>query len=136
MPSIIPSEDIVFESYESALRSLKDALDAPYNEFVRDATIQRFEYSMELSWKTLKRFLKVVYEVDEAAVRELFRKAQRFQIIPDAGRWILYLERRNLTSHTYNEHTAQDVYNVIGPFYRDACALLEAMQDGYRRHKG
>lgn len=130
------SEEIVFETYAAALKSLKEALDTPYSELVRDATIQRFEYSVELSWKTLKRFLKVVYEVDEAAVRELFRKAERFGLITSAANWIVYLEKRNLTSHTYNEHTAQDVFNAVRPFYEDAIQLLGAMQDGYRRHKG
>lgn len=130
------NEEIVFDTYESALKSLKVTLDEPYSDLIRDATIQRFEYSVELSWKTLKRFLKIVYEVDEAAVRELFRKAERFGVVESAGQWIVYIEKRNLTSHTYNENTAQEVYQVITPFYLDAIKLLEAMKYGYRRHKG
>ena len=130
------NEEIVFDTYESALKSLKVTLDEPYSDLIRDATIQRFEYSVELSWKTLKRFLKIVYEVDEAAVRELFRKAERFGVVESAGQWIVYIEKRNLTSHTYNENTAQEVYHVITPFYLDAIKLLEAMKYGYRRHKG
>lgn len=130
------NEEVVFDTYESALKSLKVTLDEPYSDLIRDATIQRFEYSVELSWKTLKRFLKIVYEVDEAAVRELFRKAERFGVVESAGQWIIYIEKRNLTSHTYNENTAQEVYQVITPFYLDAIKLLEAMKDGYRRHKG
>lgn len=129
-------DKIVFDTYESALSSLKTALDEPYSDFVRDATIQRFEYCVELSWKTLKRFLKVVYEVDEAAVRELFRKAERFSLIQNSAPWIIYLEKRNLTSHTYNENTAQDVFRTAQPFYNDAMLLLGAMKDGYHRHKG
>ncbi|HOO50716.1 MAG TPA: nucleotidyltransferase substrate binding protein [Alphaproteobacteria bacterium] len=128
--------EIVFESYEKALMSLKEVLDMPYSDLVRDATIQRFEYCVELSWKTLKRFLKVVYQLDEAATRELFRKAARYGVVADVGPWILYLEKRNLTSHTYNLETAQDVYAVVPPFYKDACLLLQAMKDGYDRHNG
>ena len=45
-----------------ALRSLKKSLDQPKDEFVRDSVIQRFEYSFEICWKTLKRYFEIRFE--------------------------------------------------------------------------
>lgn len=60
---------------KQALDSLELALAQPKNEFIRDAVIQRFEYSFELSWKTLKRFLKLYYAYQEGHLKDLFRLA-------------------------------------------------------------
>ncbi|RMH54251.1 MAG: nucleotidyltransferase, partial [Candidatus Hydrogenedentota bacterium] len=48
-------------SFQGALESLRRGIErarrVPEDEEVRDAVIQRFEYSFELAWKMLKRRL-------------------------------------------------------------------------------
>lgn len=44
------------QSFEKVLRQLEKALQEPLSEYVRDATIQRFEFTYELAWKTLKAY--------------------------------------------------------------------------------
>lgn len=51
------SNELILTHLKKALMTLKEALKQPKNNFIRDAVIQRFKYSYELSWKTLKRFL-------------------------------------------------------------------------------
>ena len=130
------SEALVFDTYEKALATLKLALDEPLDDFIRDSAIQRFEYSIELSWKTLRRYLIVVYNIEEGATREIFRIAERNNIIDDALVWIDYVDKRNMTSHTYHEDIAAKVYETAQKFYGDAIKLLQTMKDGYARHKG
>jgi nucleotidyltransferase substrate binding protein (TIGR01987 family) len=77
-----------------------------------DATIQRFEYTIELFWKLLKRVLQslgreVVYPKD------ILREAYAGKLIGDEDIWLQMLQDRNLTSHTYNEELADSIYQNI-----------------------
>ena len=81
------------------------------NEFVRDAAIQRFEFTFETVWKLLKSWVE---ELDPGVkIRhpgECFREAFKKGLIDNDPRWIQSIEERNKTSHTYNEAKAEEVY--------------------------
>ena len=81
-------------------------------EIYRDAAIQRFEFTVELFWKVLKKFLR--YEKLEANTpREVLRKSYIAQIIEDEEKWLKMMSDRNKTSHTYNETLAQEISTRI-----------------------
>lgn len=107
-----------------AVASLRDALAQPKTPYTRDATIQRFEYTFELSWKTLRRYLAAEAGVDSFNLKDLFRQAGRQGIIADVEAWFTYLKGRNLTSHTYNEKTAEETFRLAAAFLPDTEALL------------
>ncbi len=44
--------------FERAVDRISDALAQERNDYIRDAAIQRFEFTFELAWKTLKAFLE------------------------------------------------------------------------------
>ncbi|MBI2602774.1 MAG: nucleotidyltransferase substrate binding protein [Deltaproteobacteria bacterium] len=111
-----------------ALESLKKSIDQPKDEFTRDSTIQRFEYSFELSWKTLKRYFSLNQGLDESNVKNLFREAGKQKLIDSIDSWFEYLRARNLTSHTYNENTAEEVYKAACRFFVDAKELLTRLE--------
>jgi len=101
------------------------------DELVRDGVIQRFEYTMDLSWKLLQRYLKTDLQVEESAIRskkDLFREAARLKIISDAERWIAHYEARNATSHDYDQEKAKAVYAQVLLFLPDVKKLLEALR--------
>ena len=96
------------EPLEKAIDQLKSGITQcttdPHNELLRDGGIQRFEYTMDLSWKLLQRYLKHIAQIDESAIRtknDLFREAARLRIISSAEVWIGHYEARNETPHTY-----------------------------------
>jgi len=93
---------------------------------LRDAAIQRFEYTLELAWKTLKRVLQK-RGLEAYSPREVFRVAAADQLIQDSAIWIEFIERRNLTSHTYNESTAERVYEVIFRFKQELDTLWQKL---------
>ena len=108
----------------------------PANELSRDGVIQRFEFTMDLCWKLLQRYLKDYAQIGDAAIRtrkDLFREGARLELIADAEAWILHYEARNETSHTYNNSTAERVYERAKVFATDARELLEALRDAARR---
>ena len=115
-------------SWKRALANLERAITrstaAPKDEEVRDAVIQRFEYSYELSWKMLKRHLEQVVPdpgaVDQWSFKELMREAAERGLIAAVEPWMEYRYQRNLTAHVYDEETARRVYESARSFIVDA----------------
>ena len=116
-----------WEDYHRAMDSLRIAVkwERDADNMYLDATIQRFEFCFELAWKLMKSAL--AYEGIEASrPRSSIREGWKQGLIDSAEKWLDMLEKRNLSSHTYNETTAMDVYNCIIAEYVD---LLSALED-------
>jgi len=86
---------------ERAMSKLEDALRIPKDrELVTEGTIQRFEFVIELTWKTLKRALE--YEgLHPKTPRESVKEAFRIGWLHDEQAWLDMLVQRNTTSHIY-----------------------------------
>ena len=113
------------EVRDSAAR-LAEAVAEPESELVRDATIQRFEFTFEVVWKALKLYLeRQGYEC--GGPRPTLKKAFAENLISNPGEgdvWLQMLEDRNLTSHAYDEALARRIYrNIVA----DDAPLLSAM---------
>ncbi|MBN1960395.1 MAG: nucleotidyltransferase substrate binding protein [Deltaproteobacteria bacterium] len=98
--------------YKKALARLQQALQEPENELIRDAVIQRFEFTFELAWKTIKLYLEF-QNIEVRSPRDTLREALKLGLIDDGNVWSLLLEKRNLTSHTYDENLAIEVYQFV-----------------------
>jgi nucleotidyltransferase substrate binding protein (TIGR01987 family) len=98
--------------FEKSLQRLKDIVQAERTVANRDSTVKRFEFTTELAWKVIQKFLR-----DQGILcrspRECIREAFKFGLISDDERWLQMLEDRNLTVHTYNETTADEVYSRV-----------------------
>lgn len=121
-------------SLQSALQTLEEGLDqaeaTPANLLLRDGVIQRFEYSVDLCWKLLLRYLHHVAQVPESDIRtkrDIFREGARLGLLADPQAWFEYYDARNMTSHSYDSSVASGIYVLARPFSRDAHALLEAL---------
>jgi nucleotidyltransferase substrate binding protein (TIGR01987 family) len=115
---------LILTPLKKAIASLKKVLAQPKNEFIRDTAIQRFEYTYELSWKMLKRYLTEEAGIEEFNIKNLFRVAARIGLIDNVESWFKYQKARNLTPHTYNEKTAEETFNIVQQFLPDAEKLL------------
>lgn len=98
--------------YLKALRQLERACQQPFDEFIRDSVIQRFEFTYELAWKMLKLRLQVE-SVEANSPRQVFQEALQVGLIHDGNSWSEMQRMRNLTSHTYDESLAEQVYAFI-----------------------
>jgi nucleotidyltransferase substrate binding protein (TIGR01987 family) len=95
-----------------AVQRLEEACMQPFSSFIRDSVIQRFEFCWELAWKTLR--LKLESEGLLANTpRETWQQALQVGLIHDGNAWSEAQKNRNLTSHTYDEKLAEDVYRYI-----------------------
>lgn len=98
---------------------LTEAVAQPESELIRDATIQRFEFTFEVVWKTLKLYLeRQGYEC--GGPRPTLKKAFAENLIAtaeEADVWFRMLEDRNLTSHAYDEALARRIYtHIVGDY--------------------
>ena len=122
---------IVLTPFNKALSSLNAALAQTKDEFVRDAVIQRFEYTYELAWKMLKRHLdesEGAATIDALSRKDLFRLAGERGILDNVEAWFGYHRARNETSHTYDANKAEQVYEVARQFAPDAGKLLVELE--------
>ena len=109
-----------------------NSLDEVARNAIKAGVIQHFEFTYELCWKFMKRWLETNISAgiaDGVTRRELFRLAAENRLIDDVEQWMRYHEARNLTSHTYQPEIAQRVYNTAHDFARDAARLLAALEE-------
>jgi nucleotidyltransferase substrate binding protein (TIGR01987 family) len=131
------SPPLDLSSLRGALASLLRALTRwqatdSQDEELRDACIQRFEYTFELSWKMLRRRLELdlpdAQAVDAMSFRELMRGGGERGLVRDVDAWMVFRDKRNITSHTYNAAKAADVAAVIPAFAQHAQELLAQLE--------
>ena len=122
------------KNYSRAFAQLEDAiksyLAAPQDTLYRDGLIQRFEFTVELAWKSLREYLEdqgVVLAV--VSPRAVLKEAYAAGVIDDADMWNAIISARNITSHVYDEKTAEDVATQI---CNDFLPLLKALGEFYR----
>ena len=124
---------IDFSPLEKALtslnRALVRALAAPEDEELRDACIQRFEYTFELCWKMLRRYLEVTLpnpeEVDGMSFQTLIRTGSEQGLLLNGwDRWVNYRKARGTSSHVYDGEKAREVFGVVPEFLLEAKYLL------------
>lgn len=102
-----------FDNFEKAFLRLKDALrnDSP-SELEKAGVIQYFEFTFELGWKTLKDYLQEM-GVEARFPRDTIKEAFSNGLIQNGDLWLDMLEKRNLMSHTYDEFTANQSFQMV-----------------------
>ena len=133
MPDDKPTKLLIsIGNLKRALRRLGEALQiSDDNALVVDGTIQRFEFAIELCWKTLRRAL-LVEGIETTTPREALREAYRVHWLEDEAVWLSMLKDRNETSHVYSEEKAREIYGRIGGYHAAMLRVLETLTKKYR----
>jgi len=116
---------------EQALQTLTQILKEPYSTIVRDATIQRFEYTFESFWKFLREYLREHEGLICNSPKSCFREALSVGLLAEeqAMACLQMSDDRNLTSHTYIESLAEQIFHRI----RDHHKLMLEVFDFIKR---
>lgn len=98
-------------------------------EAVQDSLIKRFEYTLEVAWKTCKRHLEEQGFVEAAtgSPKSIMRLAAQTKVIDDSEPWFEYLRFRQDTSHDCSSDKAEAVLGITENFYRDVKELYRRM---------
>ncbi|MCC7545514.1 MAG: nucleotidyltransferase substrate binding protein [Aquabacterium sp.] len=107
--------------------------DPDLREQLRNSVIQCFEFTYELSWKMLKRYLEATAaspaDMDQINFQDLIRVGnERGLLRSDWRQWKAYRQARNDSSHTYNQAKAEAVFAIAPDFLLEAQALLQTLQ--------
>jgi nucleotidyltransferase substrate binding protein (TIGR01987 family) len=119
-----------FSNYQKALAQLERFIEPPaLNEREQQGLIKAFEYSFELAWNTLRDLLRSQGNATLLGSRDTLREAFRLGLIEQGETWMLMIQDRNLTSHTYNRATADAIADHITdrylPCFRQLHSRLE-----------
>ena len=122
------------EHYISALAQLEQAVTiyqkSQQDSLYRDGLIQRFEFTVELAWKSLKEYLEDQgFVITVSSPRAILKEAYAAGVILDGEGWNSIITARNITSHVYDEKTAEDVAAQI---CNDFLPLMQALGRFYR----
>ncbi|WP_129595747.1 nucleotidyltransferase substrate binding protein [Anaerophilus nitritogenes] len=117
-----------FENFHKAYGQLHNAiLDFDQLSVLeKEGLIQRFEYTFELAWKTLKDYLES-QEVEVKFPREVIKAAFHYELIEDGEVWMDMLEKRNLLAHTYDEERFNFAVAKIKEEYYKAIAQIHSL---------
>jgi nucleotidyltransferase substrate binding protein (TIGR01987 family) len=106
------------DKLKRAFQRLDDAVKEAKDELDRDGAIQRFEFTFEVFWKSIKILLE--HEGYRCAgPRSCIKEAARRGFLEDAEVVLDMLEDRNRTSHIYDETTAKEIFDRIKSSYTD-----------------
>jgi len=120
--------DAIVKQFEQALNRLNEVLKEPKNAIIRDSAIQRFEFSLDLAWKSVKAFLEEKKGITCSSPKDCFREAYRQGLIEYNDAWIKYVDMRNETVHTYKEEIADKMYTELPDVLKHLEELLTAIK--------
>ena len=105
--------------FNEAVETLSKGVDLAKDELGEDGVIQRFEFTFELLWKTLKIFLE-----DKGIIcrspKDCLKNAFKYGLFSDEEVFLKMLEDRNRTSHIYSHEESRKIFNRIKTEYHPA----------------
>ena len=124
-----------WQNYRNALARLAEAIHEPEpDEYVYDSVVKRFEFVYELAWRLMKALIEYKGGGEPKFPRDVFREAFAGGIITDGEVWLAMMRDRNLTSHTYDDIHAKEVYAKVRDSYYTHCEDLAKLLQGEIQH--
>ncbi len=118
-----------FSNFNKALNKLSQAVEYikvnysledndVLDEIIKQGLIQSFEYTHELAWNVMKDYAVYQGNPTIGGSRDATREAFQLQLISNGNIWMDMISSRNKTSHTYNQETADEIYDkIINSYY-------------------
>jgi nucleotidyltransferase substrate binding protein (TIGR01987 family) len=123
-----------FQNFDRAFVLLRDALENgpdSLNPLEKEGVIQRFEFSFELAWKTLKDFMEQDgFVFPTITPRQVLKDGFAAKILSDGQVWVDMLDHRRLLSHTYNLAKFEEAVNAVHERYLVAFDQLHEFLQG------
>lgn len=127
-----------FDNFQRALDLLREAVAAlkagTLSDLEREGLIQRFEYTWELGWKSLRDYLTAAgVDVSSAVPANIIRAAFQAGLIADGDAWMAARTARNRMAHEYDRAVFDGVVVAIRDRYLTLLEELEGTLERERR---
>ncbi len=118
------------QTLQASMKTLEENKSCDFVDMLEDSCIKRFEYTLEIARKTMKRVLKKLYgkPEEELTVNNTFRLMQGYKLIPQWENWKEYYEKRNNTAHEYNLEKSRALIEIIPRFITDTNTLIRNIE--------
>jgi len=124
-----------FANYQKALLQLQSAADLSkqraLSQLEKQGVIQAFEFTHELAWNLLKDFLQDQGNQNIKGSKDATREAFKVELIQDGEQWMAMIQSRNISSHTYDERTAEQLVDAIIHHYYPLFVALKTEMEKY-----
>ena len=118
-----------FANFNKAFSKLNEAINLADSESLSqleiEGLIHRFEYTYELSWKTLQDLIKKKGYNEINGPGAVLKQAFELGLIENPQGWRRMKKSRDLTSHTYDSGTAKEIYEDIKNEYVNLFEFLQ-----------
>jgi nucleotidyltransferase substrate binding protein (TIGR01987 family) len=103
------------KKFSNALGRLEEAVASPHSPLQSDAVIQRFEFTFELCWKTLRIHLSENEGIEVSSPKGTLKESFRQGLIQESEEqlFVQMLEDRNLSTHLYDEHETIEIFKRV-----------------------
>ncbi len=122
--------EISIDNFSDAVSRLEEGIQKAKDELARDGVIQRFEFTFELFWKTLKLILNfegIACNTPRNCIKEAFRN----EMIVESEIYLDMLDDRNRSSHIYDETTSKEIFERIKTGY---LSKLKKAEKGFHNY--
>ena len=123
-----------FYNFSNALNKFIEAINEEailkeegFYDIFLDLIIKRFEFTYEMSWKAIKRYLDFV-GIDAKTPRSAFKEAYAISLITNENIWLDMINQRNLSSHIYDEWEISDILYKIDEYKQAFLELKENLE--------
>ena len=121
-----------YERFANAADRKEEFYKEGYGDIYLDLVVKRFEFTYEMSWKCIKRYLDYI-GIECHSPRDCFKEAYSQKIITDETVWIGMIEQRNLSSHVYDEDEIKEILGRIGDYKNAFQGLLQMLEERLKR---
>ena len=124
-------EEAILQSLHQALARFEEVIQMEKTVINRDAAILRFEFTIELAWKSMQKFLRDE-DIECRSPKECLKEAFQFGLIEDDKIWNDMVKDRNLVVHSYYEQLAEKVYSRLPQYIEPLKKLRERLLKEYK----
>lgn len=131
---MVKKADLNINCLKDALKTLKECWDIKEKnqdeklfDIIADSCVKRFEYTIEIAWKIMKKYLKLEYgkEDKELTINNIFRFTAGYEMIDGWERWKEYYAQRNNSAHENNIKKSREILKFIPAFIKDTDILIK-----------
>lgn len=112
------SVEFIQQDFEDKKTSFSNEEEVVLNEMIKEGLIKRFEYTHEVAWNVMKDYAEYQGNLNVGGSRDASREAFQLRLVSNGHLWMDMISSRNKTSHTYNEATANEIYEkIVNEYY-------------------